>query len=242
MLGELVFDATDVVAIGDTDVIVKVLEYGPWIIADLLDLSLEVLTHLLLVSLELISISPSLLDEHLTAEFDGVTSLTGVGDLLLGSVGDAWVRHGVTVIPISVHLEEDGAVLDNVGTSPLDGLLDHEDVLSLDLEAWDFVSASVEVSVVAGSLLGCSHTIGVVLAKIDDGELPKTSHVGSLEELSLVRSTITVHGDSEVLLILVLLGEGESSADGELGADDAIATVVVALSVIVVHGAALASG
>ena len=242
MLGELVFDATDVVAIGDTDVIVKVLEYGPWVIADLLDLSLEILTHLLLVSLELISISPSLLDEHLTAEFDGVTSLTGVGDLLLGSVGDAWVRHGMTVIPISVHLEEDGAVLDNVGTSPLDGLLDHEDVLSLDLEAWDFVSASVEVSVVAGSLLGCSHAVGVVLTQVDHGQLPEASNVCGFENLTLVGGTVTVHSDREVLLFCVLLSEGESSADGELGADDAIATVVVALSVIVVHGAALASG
>ena len=91
----------------------------------------------------------------------------------------------------------------------------------------------------ARPVLGGSHAVGVVLAQVDDGQVPEAGDVGSLEELTLVRRSIAVHSDSEVLLAPVLLGEGESGADGQLGADDTISTVIVALPIIVVHGASL---
>mmetsp|Transcript_33605 Transcript_33605/g.41443 ORF Transcript_33605/g.41443 Transcript_33605/m.41443 type:complete len:295 (+) Transcript_33605:501-1385(+) len=146
------------------------------------------------------------------------------------------------MVAVGARLHEDGSVLHGVGTGPLDGLLHHEHVLALYLEAWDLVTALVEVSVVRRSLLRSAHTVGVVLAKVDDGELPETSHVGSLEELALVGRTVAVHSNGEVLLATVLLGEGEAGADGELGAHDTVTTIEVALSVVVVHGATLAHG
>jgi len=139
------------------------------------------------------------------------------------------------VIPISEHLDEDWSVLNSVGTGPLNSLFDHEDVLTINLEAWDLVSSGVEFGVVTGALLRSSHTIRVVLTQVDDRKLPKTGHVRSLKELTLVRGTITVHSDGEVLLVAILLCEGKSSADGHLSTNNTVATVVVALSVVVVH-------
>lgn len=241
MLGELVFNAADVVALSDAHMIVEILSSWPWVVTDLLHLSLEVLSDLLLFFLKLLSCGPALFKEHVAADIDRVTSLARLGDLILSSVGDAWVRHRVTVVAISRALEVERSVLNDVGSSPLDSLLDHEDVLSLNLEAGNLVTSCVEVSVVARSVLACAHTIRVVLTQVNDWQLPEAGHVCSLKELTLVRGAIAIHRNGEVLLTLVLLGKGKTGADGQLGTDNTISTIVVALPVVVVHGATLSS-
>ena len=176
-----VLDTTDVVTFGDTNVIEEVLLCGPRVAADLVNLSLELLTDVLLELLELISLSPSLIEEHVANDLDGVSGLTNISDFVLGAVSDAGIGHGVTVVTISEHLEVKGTILDNVLTSPLDGFFNHEDVLCLNLEAWNLVSSLVEFCVVRGSLLTGSHAVGVVLTQVDYGQLPEASHVGSFE-------------------------------------------------------------
>lgn len=51
------------------------------------------------------------------------------------------------------------------------------------------------------------------------------SHVVRLEHLTLVGSSISVHGESGVVSILseVLLGEGDSGAERDLGSNDSVA-------------------
>jgi hypothetical protein len=51
------------------------------------------------------------------------------------------------------------------------------------------------------------------------------SHVVSLKHLTLVGSSISVHGKSGVVAILseVLLSEGDSCAEGDLSSDDSVA-------------------
>ena len=213
-LGLVVLDTANVVTVGDADMIIEVRLCGPRVVPDLFNFGLESLPHILLESLQLLSGSPALLEQHIAANLNWVSRLTHVGDLVLGPVGDARVGHGVAVVSVRRHLKVEGAVLDDIGTSPLDCLFDHEDVLSLDFEAGDIVTSSIEVCVMGGAFLRRSHTVGVVLANIDNGEAPETGNVGSLEELSLVRRTVTVQGEREVLLALVLLGEGEPGADG----------------------------
>lgn len=85
------------------------------------------------------------------------------------------------MITIGKSLHIDRSVLYSVGTSPLDGFFNHEDVLCLNLEAWNLVSSLVEFCVVRGSLLRGSHAVGVVLTQVDYGQLPEASHVGSFE-------------------------------------------------------------
>lgn len=210
----LVFDTTDEVAWGGTNVREKLLLCGPGVVADLSDFILKCLANVLLSLLECGSIGPASLDDHVFADLDWVTGLTHLSNLFLGTVGDAGVRHGVTMVSIGKCLEVDWTILNDVLAAELDGFLHHEHVLAINLEAWDFVTAFVEVSVQSSSLLRCSHSIGVVFTKVDNGQFPETSDVGSLGELTLVGSTITVHGDSEVLLVSVFLSESESSSNG----------------------------
>ena len=227
--------------LGGANVLVEVLLSWDWVSPDLLSLSLELCTDLLLHLLEVSLGRPSLVKDHALANLKWVTGLSDGLDLILGSVGGTWIGHGVTMVSVSESLEEEWTILLDIGTSPLDGLSNHEDVLGLNLEAWDLVSSLIEVGVQGSTILGSSHSIGVILTEIDDWKLPKTSHVGSLEQLSLVGSTISIHGDGEVVLAKVLLGEGKTSADWHLGTNDAIASKELVLGVVVVHGASLAS-
>jgi hypothetical protein len=71
-----------------------------------------------------------------------------------------------------------------------------------------------------------------------NGEVPELGHVEGLEDLTLVGGTVTVENDGSVGLLVVLLGESETSADGDLGTDDAVSTVEVLGEHV--HGATLA--
>jgi len=51
-----------------------------------------------------------------------------------------------------------------------------------------------------------------------------TDHVVRLEDLTLVGSSISVHSESDGLLLEVLLSERDSSSDGDLSSDDSVSS------------------
>ncbi len=71
-------------------------------------------------------------------------------------------------------------------------------------------------------------------------EVPELGHVESLKDLTLVAGTVTVQDDGSSLAVVVLVGEGETSTNGDLGTNDTVATVE-ALGEHV-HGATLSVG
>ena len=63
------------------------------------------------------------------------------------------------------------------------------------------------------------------LATEDDGQVPELGHVESLKDLTLVGGTVSVESKGDVLLVLVLACEGNTSSNGNLGTDDTVTTV-----------------
>lgn len=240
MFAEAVLDTADVVLLGDTDVGVELLNRGEWVLADLLDFLLNALPDVLLNLFGLIEGGKFVINQVVASDLNGVTGLSHLLDLLLGAVGDAWVRHRVAVVSVGVALNEEGSILNDIGASPLESLTHHQDVLSLDLDAGDTVTSFVEVCVVSSTTLRSAHTVVVVLAHVDHGQFPETGHVGSLKELALIGSTITIESAGEILLTLVFKSESQAGADWQLGTDNTVAAVVVLLSVVVMHGATFA--
>ena len=144
----LVLNTADKVALSDSDVVVEVVLLRPGIAADFLDLILELLADTLFDFFELVSFGPLLLKKHVAHDFNWVTCFAHFGNLIFRAIGDAGVGHGVAVVSVRGALEENRTVFNSVGTSPLDCLLDHKDVLGLDFETWDSVASRIEVCVV----------------------------------------------------------------------------------------------
>jgi len=238
-LGELDLDSADVMVFGGANVGVQIVLGGEGVVFDLSDFGFLVLADLLLEVFELLLFGPTLGKNHLSANLKGVTILADIGDLVLGTVGDAGVGHGVTVVSVGVELNEERAVLNNELTSELDGLSHSEHVLSVNSDSGDLSAAGVEVSAMGSTVLGSSHAVHVVFADVDHREFPETSHVGSLVELALVGSAVTVHGNTEVFLSLVLLTKGQTGSNGQLSAHNSVSTIEVVLGVIEMHGASL---
>lgn len=65
----------------------------------------------------------------------------------------------------------------------------------------------------------------LTLTAEDHGQIPELGHVEGLEDLTLVGSTVTVESEGDVLLAVVLVGEGETSTDGHLSTDDTVTAV-----------------
>ena len=80
----------------------------------------------------------------------------------------------------------------------------------------------------------------LTLATEDHGKVPELGHVEGLEDLILVGGTVTVKSKGDVLLAVVLVGESETSTDGDLGTDDTVATVEAGGEHV--HGTTLAVG
>lgn len=90
------------------------------------------------------------------------------------------------------------------------------------METGNLVTTGEELSVHRRSLGRSTHTVLVVLTDKDTGEIPKLGHVESLKDLALVRGTVTVEGKSSSLLLVVLLGKGNTGANGNLFFKDII--------------------
>lgn len=85
------------------------------------------------------------------------------------------------------------------------------------LETGDLITTGEELSVHGRSLGRSTHTVLVVLTDKDTGEVPELGHVESLKDLALVSGTVTVERKRSSLLLVVLLGKGDTGADGDLG-------------------------
>ena len=89
----MIFDATDVVSLSYADMRVEIIDSGHGVAANLRNLLIDLLASILLNLLKLISLSPVLLQEHGTNDFNRVTSFANIGDLLLGAICDSRVGH-----------------------------------------------------------------------------------------------------------------------------------------------------
>ena len=78
------------------------------------------------------------------------------------------------------------------------------------------------------------------LATENDRQVPELSHVESLEDLTLVGSTVSVEGQGNVLLIGVLACEGDTSTNGDLSTNDTVSTVEAGGEHV--HGSTLSVG
>ena len=192
--------ATDIVLFSCAYVRVKILFSWPWVLSDLLNFGVEALADVFFDVLKLLLFGPRIVEDHLPDDLDRVPCLSNILNFFLGSVGDTWVRHGVSVISVSADFHVEGAVLNNEGTSPLDGLSHTQYVLSINLDTRDKVSSRVEVCVVGMAVLGGSHGVSIVLANVDHWKFPEGRHVGSFSKLALGGSSIAIHGNTEVLL------------------------------------------
>lgn len=229
MLGEFVFDAADVVFGSASNMRIQIVSGGEGVLPDLFNLRVESLASLLLKGLEFGFSRPFVLEDDLSGDLDGISRLSDVRNFVLGAISDTRVGHRVSVIAIGAHFKEQRSVFDNISTGPFDSFSDHQHVLGLNFEARDEVTTRVELNVVGGSVLGCAHSVVVILAHVNDRQVPKTRHVGSLGKLALIRSSITIRSNRKVLLSLVLLSEGESSSDGHLCSHDSVTAIEMAL-------------
>lgn len=159
------------------------------------------------------------------------------------SVGSTRVRHGVPSVSVG-HVFVDERALASTAPllSVLHSSLDSQDVHTVNLETRNVLSTLVVVRECRSTVCSGTHTVLVVypalvieghfcgssgrtLAAEDDRNVPELSHVEGLKDLSLVASTVTVKRKCHVVLTHVLVGESDSSADGNLCADDTITSV-----------------
>lgn len=243
----------------DVDVLVEDLGSSLWRSHGLgdADLLVDVSASLLVESFEFLLRSNVPVQDVLLEAGNGVVGGAHALDLLTSTVGSTGVGHGVTTVAVGNVLQDhgSGAVLGEL-LAVLDGGLDGEDVHTIDLETRDVLSALVVVGQGGGPSGGGTHTVLVVcdtsvywlysrargkieltLAPEKGGQLPELGHVESLEDLTLVGGTITVQDDSSILPASVLVGESETSANGDLGTDDTV-TAIETLGEHV-HGATL---
>ena len=147
-------NASDVVVLISTDISIKVLWRGLGVLLDLLNVSVDTSSNLLLDILELSLGGPAVFEEQLSHDLDRVSIGADLVDLLSGSVGDTGVRHGVTMVTISDKFDEHGTVSINTPLlGELNCLTNNENILAIDFESWDEIATSVELSVVRSTLV-----------------------------------------------------------------------------------------
>ncbi len=87
-----------------------------------------------------------------------------------------------------------------------------------------------------------AHRVLVVLDDEDHRQRPQRRHVEGLVDLALVGRAIAEIGEADVLVVPVLVGEGEPGTQRHVGADDAVPAIELLLLREHVHRAALALG
>lgn len=200
----------------------------------------DLLTDVLLDLLELLLGSDAELDETGLHTGDGVVVRTHVLDLLTGTVGGSGVGHGVATVTVGLVLNNNGTVLQGVLTGELRAAVDSKHVHGVDLQTGDILTTLVELGHGRGAAGGGAHTVLVVLASEDAGDLPELGHVVGLEHLALVGGTVTVKGEGDEGLLVVLVGERQTETKRDLGTDNTV-TTEESLGVHV-HGATFALG
>lgn len=147
-------DASDVVVLISTDISIKVLWSGLGVLLDLLNISVDTSSNLLLDVLELSLGGPAVFKEQSSHNLDGVSVGADFVDLLSGSVGDTGVRHGVTMVTIGDKFDEKGTVAINAPLlGELNCLTNNKDVLTIEFKSWNLITTSVELSVVGSTFV-----------------------------------------------------------------------------------------
>jgi len=148
-----VIDASNVM-LTDTDVGVKVLWARFGVLLDLFNIGVDASSDLLLNVLKLSLCGPAVFKKKFADDFDGVAISADLIDLLSSSVGDTGVTHGVTVVSVGDQFNEERALSSHaVFLGKLHCLTNDENILSVDLEAWDGVSSGIELGVVRSTLV-----------------------------------------------------------------------------------------
>ena len=211
------------------------------------NLLLHLLPDALLNVLELLGGGKAGIDHGLLNELQRIAGGSGEGNLLAVAVGGAGIGHGVAVVAVCHHLDVHGPVTGGGEfADELHALLDGQDVHAVDADAGDVVAHLVVVRVGGVAVDGGTHAVLVVFDAEDHREFPQAGHVGRLPYLTLVGGTVAVAGDGNVHgfagLGVVLVGEGQASAEGDLRADDANSAPEVTGLVVEVHRPALGLG
>jgi hypothetical protein len=170
------------------------------------DLLVNQLSRLLLLRLELRLGEDNPLKDALAETLDRVLGRTHVGDLVTGTVGRSGSRHGVSTRTVSNEFHDQRtlsghSVLLGEGSS----LLDCKDIHTVDLQSGNVLTVLEVLGQDGGTSGGRTHAILVLTSK-DDLEVPELGHVVRLEDLALVRSTISVKSEAGVGLALILHG------------------------------------
>lgn len=119
---------------------------------NLLSISFYCLFVLLFDVLELLLSGPRVIQQAASNDFNGVAVLSDILDFIAATVGDAGVRHGVAVVPISVELKEDRPVLQSVLLGELGGLSHSQDIVAIGSKARHLVATGEEPGVHGGAL------------------------------------------------------------------------------------------
>ena len=165
-------------------------------------------------------------------------------DLLAGPVF-CRVRHRVAAIAVGLHFQDVGPL---AGAAPGDRLvaggLHRADVHAVDLLARDIEGGAAlgEIGLRRGARHRGAHGVAVVLDDVDHRQLPQLRHVEAFIDLALVGRAVAEIGQADEIIAAIAVGEGETGAERDLGADDAVAAEEILLLAEHVHGAALALG
>jgi hypothetical protein len=184
-------------------------------------------------------------EKRLLEELDGILGIAVFLDLLAGAVGLVGVGDGVAAVTVGVDLDDGGLVFfAGEGEELVHRGADFVNVVAearAPVHAIGF-GAFGETGTGGGALLRSAHGVAVVLDDEDNGEIPERGEVVGLVDGALVDGTITHERHCGTFEFFVFEGVGETGAEGDLSADDAVAAPVVKRRGEVVHGAALALG
>lgn len=90
------------------------------------------------------------------------------------------------------------------------------------LQTRDVVTTLEVAGIGRGAIGSSSHSVTVVLANKDSREIPEFSHVVGLKDLTLVRGTVTIEGKGGSVMTKIFLGKGNTSTQGNLGANNTV--------------------
>ncbi|EEQ38862.1 hypothetical protein CLUG_02988 [Clavispora lusitaniae ATCC 42720] len=212
----------------DVDVLEQDLHLGFWwgIGLSLGGLLVNVLSSSLVVRLDFLFSGNVLVQEDGLQTGNRVVSGSHVLNFLSGSVSGTWVGHGVTTVSVGLVLQNQWTVTARTPVlGELGGSVAGQDVHTVNLQTWNVLTSLVVLGHGRGSGSRSTHTVLVVLTSKDTWQVPQLSHVVRFENLTLVGSTVTVQGESGTLVVSVLVGKGQTSAQWNSSTDNTVTTV-----------------
>src|SRR5690606_258915 len=173
---------------------------------------------------------------------DGIVVLLFV-ELFLGSIIRG-VAHGVSTIPISTHLQNRRLPLARQSQMIGYGLVYAEYVHAVGQGSRHVVAGGIPMKfrLCEGTSRRRTHRVLVILDDANAGRLVQGRQIGRFVEGALSHRTVAEIGQTRTSIFTILVGKGDSHADGDVTTDDAVAAVEIELFLEVVHGAALTAG